>query len=99
MGQLHEFNNQIDETRAKDYTIRVPLKMIQVTEKDGRVRPLAFLKEDGEGAAIRVEIDKVIAVTPSAQRKSGAVGDCYVCDIRGRIEHLYTASSTRANGF
>ena len=89
MGQLHEFNNQIDEAITDAYTIRVPLKMLQITEKDGHVLPLAFYWKDNNESMVRVKIDRVITVTPSAERKSGAVGDCYECEVQGRIEYLY----------
>jgi len=63
--------------------------MIQLTEKDGCVWPLAFDWEDQEGAVIRVNVDRVVSMMPSAERKNGAVGDRYECKIEGRTEYLY----------
>lgn len=79
MGRVHD----------TDYCIRVPLNMIQLTERDGRAWPLAFDWEEANGDVIRVEIDKVISVAPYAEQKSGAVGDRYECLIDGLIEYLF----------
>jgi len=65
--------------------------MIQLTEKDGCVLPLAFDWEDPDGSVARVKIDRVVSVTPAAERKSGAVGDRYECEIEGRTEYIYYA--------
>ena len=89
MGRLHEFNDTIEEYKPEGYSIRVPLKMIQLTEKNGCAFPLSFDWENKDGSVIHVKVNKVIKVTPSAERKSGAVGDRYECLIEGRIEHLY----------
>jgi len=72
-----------------EYPIRIPLKMIQLTEKDGSVWPLTFILENTDGIPINVHIDKVISVTPLAEQKSGTVGDCYECMIEGKINYLY----------
>jgi hypothetical protein len=63
--------------------------MLQVTERDGRALPISFEWKEPDGSAVRVKIDRVISVTSSAERKSGAVGDCYECEISGRTEYLY----------
>ena len=73
----------------QEYTIRVPLNMIQLTERDGKAWPLSFGWVDGHGAKIRVSIEKVIAVIPFAEQKSGLVGDRYECLIDGRTEYLF----------
>jgi len=91
MGRLLEYNNTVDECREEGYPIRIPLKMIQVTEKDGCVRPLSFDWENQDGSTAHVIIGRVISITPSAERKSGAVGDRYECEVEGRIEYLYYA--------
>lgn len=72
-----------------EYLIRVPVKMLQITERDGRAWPLSFEWTDRDEGEIQVSIDRVVTVTPAAERKSGAVGDCYECEIKGRIEYLY----------
>jgi hypothetical protein len=80
MGRLHD----------DDYAIRIPLNMIQLTERDGKAWPLAFDWIDEEtGRPVRVEIERVLSAIPCAERKSGAVGDRYECLIDGRQECLY----------
>ena len=70
-------------------SIRVPLRMTQLTEKDGRAWPLAFDWRDADGTVTRVKIGRVISVVPCAELKSGAVGDRYECEIDGRREYLF----------
>jgi hypothetical protein len=89
MGKLHEYNQTLEEYQSDEYSIRIPIKMIQLTEKDGHVWPLAFDLEDHDGYVTRVEIDRVDSITQSAERKNGAVGDRYECKIKGRTEYLY----------
>ena len=89
MGRLYEYNPALDEALPDKYTVRVPIRMVQLTEKDGRAWPLAFDWHESDGESTRVKIDNVITVTPAAERKSGAVGDCYECRIKGRVEYLY----------
>ena len=72
-----------------DYAIRIPLTMIQITERDGMVYPLAFDWEDEDGASARVRIEKVFSRMPCAEQKSGVVGDRYECLIGGQREYLY----------
>ena len=74
---------------SDNYSIRIPLRMTQLTEKDGRAWPLAFDWKDSDGATARVKIGRVISVTPCAEIKSGAVGDRYECEIEGRREYLF----------
>ena len=73
----------------REYVIRVPLSMIQLTERDGKAWPLAFAWADGQGAKIQVAVEKVISVVPYAEQKSGTVGDRYECLIGGRTEYLF----------
>jgi len=89
MGKLYEYNQAVDENKADEYSIRVPLKMIQLTEKNGCVWPLSFDWENRDDGTVHVEIDRVISITPAAERRNGAVGDRYECDIDGRTEYLF----------
>ena len=90
MGRLHLYNDALNESQTDEqFTIRVPLKMIQLTEKNGAAYPIAFDWENEDGSVNRVKINGVVTVMPSAERKSGAVGDRYECEIEGRIEYLY----------
>ena len=79
MGRLYDY----------DYAIRIPLTMIQLTERDGRAYPLAFDWTDEDGAVSRLKIEKVYSFTPCAEQKSGVVGDRYECLIGGQREYLY----------
>jgi hypothetical protein len=79
MGRLYDY----------DYAIRIPLKMIQLTECDGKAYPLAFNWEDEDGAQSLMKVDKVYSRTPCAEQQSGVVGDRYDCLIAGRREELY----------
>ena len=82
-----------------DYTIRVPLKMLQLTEKDGKTWPVAFSWKNEDGTPIEVNIDRIISVTPQAEQKSGTVGDCYKCEIEGQIEKIYYTKLTPRKWF
>lgn len=82
-----------------DHTIRVPLKMIQLTEPDGKTWPIAFDWPDADGLPMRVNIDKIISVVPLAEQKSGTVGDRYECEIEGSIEYIYYAKLTPRKWF
>ena len=72
-----------------DYMIRIPLKMIQYTEEDGKTWPLAFDWQSADGAIVRVPIDRIFDVVPAAEIRSGTVGDRYECEIEGQREYLY----------
>ena len=71
-----------------DFKIRIPVNIIQMTERDGTAWPIAFdWNENGETA--RIEIDRVLSRMPLAEQKAGVVGDCYSCTINGAPEDLY----------
>ncbi len=78
MGRTHD-----------EYFIRVPLDMIQFTDREGRVWPVAFDWTEPGGDVLRVNIDKVSDCKPCAEQKSGAVGDRYECVINGQIGYIY----------
>ena len=82
-----------------DYAIRIPLKMLQLTEQDGKTWPVAFNWPDIDGVPTEVQIDRVISVTPLAEQKSGTVGDCYECEIEGKIEYIYYTKLTPRKWF
>ena len=86
MKRIKQYDNTSDE-----YRIRIPLKMLQLTEEDGNTWPVAFDWPDADGISIRVNIDKIISVSPLAEQKSGTVGDRYECEIDGKIEYIYYA--------
>ena len=90
MGRLLEYNSETENDRLDGrYFIRVPLRMTQLTERDGRAWPLAFEWRDRDGCIINVKIDRIVSVLPRAELKSGAVGDRYECEIEGRLEYLF----------
>ena len=73
-----------------NYSIRVPIEMLQITKRDGKVWPVAFDWRDETGETLHVDIDKVYPnVIPCAEQRSGAVGDRYECEINGQLEYLY----------
>jgi hypothetical protein len=73
------------------YMIRKPVRMVQLTEKNGAVLPIGFYLDDDNGEEVHVVIDRVLHVSADAEQKSGAVGDRYECMIQGRREYLYFA--------
>lgn len=83
----------------EDYKIRVPLKMIQQTDTDGRTWPVAFDWPDTDGVPYVVNIDKVVGVTPQADQKSGTVGDRYECMIEGKVQYVYYTKLTPRKWF
>jgi hypothetical protein len=79
--------NDID----KDFTLRIPLDMIQYTAADGRTWPVAFKWTDVDGMPMEVQIDRIKDVSLRAEQKSGTVGDRYECEIEGNIVYIYYA--------
>jgi len=88
-----------DTEIADDFTIRIPLKMLQVTEQDGKTWPVAFYWPDADGVDAQISIDKIISVSPLAEQKSGTVGDRYECEINGLIEYIYYTKLTPRKWF
>ena len=75
--------------RFDEHTIRIPLKMYQVTEQDGRAWPVAFDWENPDGEHLKIKIDRIVNVTQEAELRSGSVGDRYEVEIGGMLEFLY----------
>ena len=73
----------------EEHNIRIPLKMLQVTEEDGSAWPVAFDWENPDGEHLKIEIDRIVNVTQEAELRSGAVGDRYEVEIGGIREYLY----------
>ncbi len=95
MGSLHS-DTVTDEA---GYAIRVPLKMIQLTEPDGKVWPIEFEWQDENGERIRLRVTDVKPPIPLAEQKSGTVGDRYECVINGRPDYLYYTRLTPRKWF
>jgi len=76
------------------FTIRVPLKMVQLTEQDGSTWPIAFYWPDVDGIISEVRIDNVKSIVAQAEQKSGTVGDRYECEIEGKTEYIYYTKLT-----
>ena len=91
--------SQISDNVSSDYKVRIPLKMIQLTEQDGKTWPIAFDWPDADGIPIEVRIDRIVSVTPSSELKSGTVGDRYECEIEGKIEYIYYTKLTPRKWF
>ena len=84
---------------SKDFTIRIPLKMLQVTEQDGKTWPVAFYWPDADGIDERISIDRIVSVSSLAEQKSGTIGDRYECEIGGLIEYIYYTKLTPRKWF
>jgi len=78
-----------NQNTADDYTIRIPLDMMQYTESDGKAWPVAFKWVDADGVPTEVKIEKINSVITLAEPKSGTVGDRYECEIDGKIVYIY----------
>jgi hypothetical protein len=78
-------------TDYSDFIIRIPLKMVQLTEADGKTWPIAFEWHDPDGIPNEIRIDRIISVTPAGELKSGTVGDRYECEIEGKTDYIYYA--------
>jgi len=72
-----------------EYAVRIPVKMLQITEPDGFVRPVAFYWENKDGSIKKVKIDRCVNITPEAEIISGTVGERFECEIMGKREYLY----------
>jgi len=81
--------NDAPSGNNSNFTIRVPLMMVQITEPNGSVLPISFDWTEPDGQKVNVTIDRVVSITPEAEIKSGAVGDRYDCEIMGKRELLY----------
>lgn len=74
----------------EQYSIRIPVDMIQLTDRNGETRPLAFdWKDEETGEIARIKIERVISHMPFAEQKSGIVGDRYECVIDGKEDYLF----------
>ena len=82
-----------------EFTIRIPLKMLQVTEQDGKTWPVAFYWPNADGVDEQVSTDRVVGVSPLAEQKSGTVGDRYECEINGLTEYIYYTKLTPRKWF
>ena len=64
---------------------KVYVDVVVYFTREGQVRPLSFLWEDGS----RYEIDKIKSIKRAASMKAGGRGVLYKCMIRGRESNLY----------
>ena len=79
-----------EEYRPKgEYAIRIPVDMVQHTDKNGYVRPMLFDIDDIYGETTRYKISRIVSITNEHERSSGTVGDRYEVDINGKRELLY----------
>ena len=77
-----------DKAEAKPfpYTFKkVYVTMIVKITKDGSLRPLSMVWEDGAN----YEIDRVLHITPAASLKVGGCGTRYTVMIEGKQRDLY----------
>ena len=64
---------------------KVYVTMIVKITKDGILRPLSMVWEDG----VTYEIDRVLHITPAASLKVGGCGTRYTVMIEGKQRDLY----------
>ena len=64
---------------------KVYVRVMSVTETDGRVIPKALYWEDG----LKYKIDKVTEVKSAASTKAGGCGERYTIWVNGRETYLY----------
>jgi len=82
--------NTTAKISKEEYTIRIPIEVIQRTKKDGTVHPLIFYWHDNTNEMpIKVKINRIISITPQHERSSGTVGDRYEVDVGGIRELIY----------
>ena len=92
--------NISNQTAISDnFTIRIPLDMMQYTEASGTTWPVAFKWPDVDGIPTEVRIDRIKSVTPLAEQKSGTVGDRYECEIEGKTVYIYYTKLTPRKWF
>ena len=83
----------------EDFTIRIPLDMMQYTDTNGTTWPVAFKWPDVDGIPTEIRIDRIRSVTALAEQKSGTVGDRYECEIEVQIVYIYYTKLTPRKWF
>ena len=89
MGQLEngDFRINLD---GDDYYIAEEIEMMQITDKNGFAKPVAFKWQEYEGAeVVTVGIDYILSTMPIAEQKAAVVGDRYECMIGGKIDYIW----------
>jgi hypothetical protein len=92
-------DTNICNNTENDFTIRVPLDMLQYTAADGKTYPISFKWEDAHGIPTEVKIDRIKSISTLAEQKSGTVGDRYECEIDGKIVLIYYTKLTPRKWF
>jgi hypothetical protein len=77
--------NIIDHRPYMENEDKVYVSVIEVRHKDGRLKPLALVWENG----IRYKIDKVLDVRQAASLKAGGAGMRYKIRVRDRETYLF----------
>lgn len=70
---------------------KVYVDVVVYFTREGQVRPLSFLWEDGS----RYEIDKIKCIKRAASMKAGGRGVLYKCMIHGQESNLYYEGNNR----
>jgi len=64
---------------------KIYVDVIALHRKDGSLKPLVILWENG----VKYAIDKVTQVVPAASMKAGGAGIRYTCRISGQLRYLF----------
>ncbi|MDD3397035.1 MAG: hypothetical protein PHR96_00605 [Clostridia bacterium] len=64
---------------------KIYVEIIASFNKNGEIRPLKLIWEDG----ISYEIQKIIDIRPAASLKAGGCGIRYTCKINGQERYLF----------
>ncbi len=64
---------------------KIYVDVIEERRKDGFIRPLSFVWEDGQ----RYEIDRVIGACPGHSLKAGGYGIRYTVEIEGKRKYMF----------
>ena len=76
-------DTNISEYLTNDYKVYVDV--IEERSKDGSVRPLSFVWEDGR----TYEIDRVIDFCPGHSLKAGGYGIRYTIEVNGKRSFMF----------
>ena len=64
---------------------KVYVDVTEIRDKQGLIRPVSFIWEDGK----TYEIDRVLDTRPGHSLKGGGYGLRYTVEIRGKQSHMY----------
>lgn len=81
----------MQESGGRDWSPKIYVDVAALFTRDGRLRPLWIVWQDGR----RFPIDRVKSCQRAASRRAGGVGLRYTCLCCGREIHLYYEENYR----